>query len=225
MTLIDQPTAPTVSAAPQAATEAAAPVTVRRRTIDTVLIAAGIIVTAVLTAAGALLTWGSNFADDYVHDELSAQNIQFPDAATLQEDNPALVGYANAVVDTGGEAEAYAAYIDGHLTGIADGATYADLGTPEREARAALEAAQADGADEATVTELQATYDGISAQRNSLFKGETLRGLLLSTFAWSTIGRIAGIAALAAFVAAALMFMLVMLGIWHRGRTAPIAHQ
>ena len=128
------------------------------------------------------------------------QNIQFPDAATLEEDNPALLGYADAVVDTGGEAEAYATYIDGHLAVTADGATYADLGGPEREARAALEAAQAEGADDATVAELQAAFDEVSGQRNSLFKGETLRGLLLSTFAWSTIGRIAGIAAIAAFV-------------------------
>jgi hypothetical protein len=220
VTLLDQPSASPVSPAEVSAASSAPAVTIRRRTIDTVLVAAGIVVTAVLIAAGALLTWGSNFADDYVHDELSAQNIQFPDAATLEEDNPALVGYAGAVVDTGGEAEAYASYIDGHLAGIADGATYADLGGPEREARAALDAAQAESADEATVADLQATYDEVSGQRNSLFKGETLRGLLLSTFAWSTIGRIAGIAAIVSFVAAGLMFVLVMLGVWHRQRTA-----
>ena len=223
VTLIDQSPTPTVSAQQPEAAEVSSTVTVRRRTVDTVLIAAGIVVTAVLIAAGALLTWGSNFAGDYVHDELSAQNIQFPDAATLEEDNPALVGYADAVVDTGGEAEAYATYIDGHLAATADGATYADLGGPEREARAALEAAQDEGADEATVAELQAAYDEVSGQRNSLFKGETLRGLLLSTFAWSTIGRIAGIAAIAAFVAGGLMLVLVLLGVWHRGRTAPSA--
>jgi hypothetical protein len=196
-------------------------VVIRRRTIDIVLTAAGVVVTAVLIAAGVLLTWGSNFAEDYVHDELVSQNIQFPDAATLEEDNPALVGYADAVVDTGPEAEAYATYINGHLQGIAEGATYADMGGPEREARTALETAQAEGADEATVAELQGTYDEISGQRNSLFKGETLRGLLLSTFAWSTIGRIAGIAAVFAFVAAALMTVLVVLGVVHLTRNRP----
>ena len=190
-------------------------VVIRRRTIDLVLSAAGVVVTAVLIAAGVLLTWGNNF----VHDELAAQNIQFPDAETLAEDNPALVGYADAVVDTGSEAEAYATYINGHLEGIADGATYADLSGPEREARTALENAQAEGADEATVAELQTTYDEISGQRNTLFKGETLRGLLLSTFAWSTIGRIAGIAAVVAFVAAGLMAVLTVFGFIHFGRT------
>ena len=218
MTLVDQPT-PTARDDTRSGSSDSA-ITIRRPTIDTVLITAGLVVTAVLLVAGALLTWGSNFAEDYVHDELSAQNIQFPDLATLQEDNPALVGYADAVVDTGPEAEAYAAYIDGHLAGIADGATYADLGGPERQARAALEAAQAAGSDDATVADLQATYDEISGQRNSLFKGETLRGLLLSTFAWSTIGRIAGVAAMVVLVAAAVMLVLVVLGEWHRRRAA-----
>ena len=63
---------------------------------------------------------------------------------------------------------------------------------------------------------LQATVDELAGQRDSLFRGETLRGLLLSTFAWSTIGRIAGIAAIAAFVAAAAMVVLVVLGVVHR---------
>ena len=195
-------------------------IVVRRRTIDTVLIAAGIVVTIVLFAAGALLTWGSNFADDYVGDELSSQNIFFPDAASLEEEGrDDLLQYADEQVTTGAEAEAYASFIDGHLEGIADGATYADLGGPQSEARAALAAAQEAGEDEATIAELQGTVDELTGQRDSLFRGETLRGLLLSTFAWSTIGRIAGIAATVAFVAAAAMTVLVILGVVHRLRS------
>ena len=61
--------------------------------------------------------------------------------------------------------------------------------------------------------------DEISAERDSLFRGETLRGLLLSTFAWSTIGDIAFIASVVAFVASAVMFVLVVGGLFHlRGR-------
>jgi hypothetical protein len=194
-------------------------IVVRRRTIDTILIAAGFVVTAVLAAAGVLLTWGSNFAEDYVSDELTSQHIFFSDAASLQEEGrDDLVKYADEQVTTGQEAEAYASFINGHLEGVADGATYADLGGPEREARAALQEAQDSGADEATVAELQANYDEISGQRQTLFRGETLRGLLLSTYAWSTIGRIAGIAAIFAFVAAGVMAVLVALGLVHRLR-------
>ena len=219
---------PTNGSAPAPVAPSPPPVTdavvIRRRTIDTVLIAAGIVMTAVLAVAGALLTWGSNFADDYVGDELSSQNIFFPDAASLEEEGrDDLVQYADEQVTTGAEAEAYASFINGHLEGIADGATYADLGGPQSEARAALAAAQEAGEDEATIAELQGTVDEISGQRESLFRGETLRGLLLSTFAWSTIGRIAGIAATVAFVAAGMMLVLVVLGLVHRFRSPKAA--
>ena len=129
-------------------------IVIRRRTVDTLLIVAGIVVAAVLVVAGALLTWGSNFAEDYVSDELTAQNIFFPDQAALEEDGRAdLVKYAGEQVTTGAEAEAYASFIDGHLADIADGATYADLGGPEREANAAVTEAQESGADEATIAD------------------------------------------------------------------------
>jgi hypothetical protein len=196
-------------------------ITIHRRRVDSLLIVAGVVVAAVLVVAGALLTWGSNFADDYVEDELTAQNIFFPDQESLEgQGRTDLVQYADEQVTTGAEAEAYASYIDGHLADIAGGATYADLGGPERAAEAAVAEAQENGADEATIGELQTTADELSAQRDSLFRGETLRGLLLSTFAWSTLGRIAGIAAVVAFVAAGVMLVLVALGFVHRHRAA-----
>jgi hypothetical protein len=191
-------------------------VAVNRRTIDRVLVGLGAVVAVVLVAAGGLLTWGANFSDDYVHDELASQNIAFPPAAALTEDGRTdLLRFAGATVDTGAEAEAYASYINGHLEAIADGQTYADLGASERAATAALATAQADGSTPAEVAALQAEADKLAGQRNTLFKGETLRGLLLSAFAWSTVGRIAGIAAMVAFAAAAAMVVLVALGARH----------
>ena len=191
----------------------------RRRTIDSILIGVGAVATVAFLVAGALLMWGSGFAADYVGDELSSQNISFPPAAALEEDGRQdLLDHAGDAVDTGPEAEAYASYIDGHLQEVAGGATYADLGTPEREATAAVAAAEAEGADEATLAELEADATAISGQRNTLFKGETLRGLLLTAYAWSTVGRIAGLAAIAAFVAGGVMLVLVVLGLRHHHR-------
>jgi hypothetical protein len=191
-------------------------VAVRRRTIDTVLTAAGAVFALVLVAAGGLLTWGANFSEDYVRDELSSQNISFPPAAALEEEGRTdLVKFADAKVDTGVEAEGYASFIDGHLAAIADGQTYADLGTPERAANAAVEEAKVSGAPASEIEALEGEAAAISGQRNSLFKGETLRGLLLSAFAWSTVGRIAGIAATIAFVGAAAMVVLVAFGVRH----------
>ena len=65
---------------------------------------------------------------------------------------------------------------------------------------------------------MQTKVDTISGQRDSLFKGETLRGLLLSSYAWATVGQIAGIAAIVAFVAAAVMAALVVAGLVHERR-------
>ena len=93
------------------------------------------------------------------------------------------------------------------------------LEDPEFTIKQALIVTPYPGASAEEVAALQAEYDTISGQRSTLFKGETLRGLLLSTYAWSTVGNIAGIAAIVAFVAAGLMLVLVVLGVVHFART------
>ena len=199
-------------------------VALSRRSIDAVLIGFGVVATAVFAVAGGLLTWGNNFSDDYVTKELSSQNITFPSAAELTaQGRTDLLEFADARLDTGVEAEGYASFINGHLQGIADGATYADLGVTESAAKADVTAAVAAGKSQAEIDDLQATADSITGQRNSLFKGETLRGLLLSAYAWSTVGMIAGIAAIGAFVAAGIMAILVGFGVVHHRRTPKTA--
>ncbi|MDY7100283.1 MAG: hypothetical protein S0880_03765 [Actinomycetota bacterium] len=189
---------------------------IRRRTIDTVLIALGVVVAIVLAVAGGLLAWGAGFASDYVADELGSQQIFFPDAESLEgQGRDDLVEYAGEQVTTGEQAEAYASYIGGHLEGTADGMSYAEMSGPQRAAQAELTAAIDAGAPEDEIAELQATVDEMDAQRDTLFRGETLRGLLLSTYAWSTIGQIAQIASVVAFIAAAVMAVLVAAGFVH----------
>ncbi len=214
---------PPAAAVPAADAE---PIVITRTRVDRILIGFGLLAAVVLAVAGGLLTWGSNFANDYVTDELSSQQITFPSAEALtNEGRTDLLPYAGEFVDTGKEAEAYASYIDGHLQNVADGQTYSQLGAVERAANAAVAEAVAAGEPQATIDELQATADEVTAQRNTLFKGETLRGLLLSAFAWSTIGTIAGIAAIVLFVAAAVALVLVVAGVWHlrRMRTPNVA--
>lgn len=197
------------------------PIPVTRRRIDHLLVGAGAVVAAVLVVAAGLLTWGSNFAQDYVGDELSAQAITFPNAATLTEEGRTdLLGFAGEQLTTGDGAEAYASYIGGHLEDVADGMTYAELGGPARAASAAASEAEANGAPADEVASLQAEAAALNGQRDTLFKGEMLRGTLLNAFAWSTIGRIAGIAATVAFVGAAVMALLAAAGVVHLRRTA-----
>ena len=214
-TITRDPLVTTPETDPQPA-PAEATVALKRRTIDSVFVGVGAVLVVVLAVAGGLLMWGANFSKDYVNDELTSQNIAFPPAAVLQEQGRTdLVPFAGHAVNTGPEAEAYASFINGHLEAIADGATYADLGAPEGVANTAVETATANGASATEIAALQDKADGITAQRNTLFKGETLRGLLLSAFAWATVGRIAGFAAFAAFAAAGLMLVLVALGLRH----------
>jgi hypothetical protein len=189
-----------------------------RRSIDKVLIGFGVIAAIVFAAAGALLTWGANFADDYVHDELSSQRVFFPDEASLREEGrDDLVKYADQQVTTGAEAEAFASLVAGHMEGIADGKTYAEI--DDRGAAQAVVDARESGASEAEVAKLQATADELKAQRDSLFRGETIRGLLLSSYAWGTIGGIAAIAAWVAFAGAIVMAALVVAGLVHLRRS------
>ena len=197
--------------------EASPEIHLRRRTIDRVLIGIGTVAAIVFAAAGGLLMWGSNFAEDYVHDELSSQNVTFPTADELREEGrDDLLGYAGQDVTTGDQAEAYASYIDGHLEGIAGGQTYSQI--DDRGAAQAVVDAEEAGASADEVAELQATADELRTQRDSLFRGETLRGLLLTSFAWATVGEIAGIAAWVAFAAAVVMAALVVAGLLHLRR-------
>ena len=122
------------------------------------LIGFGVVATAAFVVAGGLLMWGHNFSSDYVGDELSSQNITFPSAAELTEEGRTdLVQFADQQLDTGTEAEAYASFINGHLEGIADGATYADLGATESAAKADVTAAVDAGQPQAQIDALQAT--------------------------------------------------------------------
>ena len=192
-------------------------VTVTRRRVDYILIWLGVAAAAVLLIAGFLLNWGSNFAEDYVSDELSAQNISFPpEDALVAQGRDDLAQYGGMQVTTGEQAEAYASYIEGHVENIAGGLTYAEI--PDREARAAVVTAIEEGAPAEEIAELQATADELTSQRDSVFRGEMLRGALLNTYAWSVIGRIAGIAAVVAFITAGVMFLLVAAGVVHLRR-------
>jgi hypothetical protein len=201
------------STAPQAEPEKV--VKIDRRTVDRILIGLGVVIAVVLAVAGGLLTWGANFSNDYVYDELSSQNIFFPpEEALLAEGRDDLVQYAGEQVTTGRHAEAYASFIDGHLPEL----TYAEQGAGERAARAAVAEAEEAGAPEEEIQALRDEAAQITQQRDTTFKGETLRGLLLSAYAWSTIGQISGLAAIAAFIGSGLMFVLVIMGLVHLRR-------
>ncbi len=140
--------------------------------------------------------WGATFTSGYVHDELLAQKIMFPPAtspaiASLPAaDRQAMAQYAGQPLDNGAKAETYANhFIAVHLREAAGGKTYAQ--------ESAL--AMANPKD----TKLAATVQ-------TLFRGETLRGLLLNAWGWGTVATIALYAAIGLTVAAVAVFLALL---------------
>ncbi|MEH0844436.1 hypothetical protein V6U81_18810 [Micromonospora sp. CPCC 205711] len=195
----------------------------KRRTLDLLFSIGGLGLTVLLLVAGIVLTTNANFANDYVRDQLGAQHITFKSADTLTDEEKkadCLVEYAGKPMTTGKQAECYAnQFIGLHLKSIADGKTYADLGQPQSALKAQVE--QATKTNDPALADLQKQLADVSAQRDTVFKGETLRGLLLTSYGFSEFGRKAGQAALVVFIGAALLLLLSLAGLVHAFRTPP----
>lgn len=170
-----------------------------RKSWDTLISGAGAVVAAVLMVVGVLAIVGGNFAHSNVRDRLAPENISFPPAAAMTAEERAEVGlFAGAKVDTGTEAEAFSRYIGGHLAAINDGKTYSETSS----------AARAEGLDPKVAAELQGKAD-------TLFKGETLRSILLNTYGWWTVGTITLFAGYALAGAGLVLALLAALGFRH----------
>jgi len=191
----------------------------RRRRFDGIVSAVGVGLTVFLLVAAALLNWGYSFANQSVTDQLSAQKITFPAAdsdglkALPEEDRKFIEPFAGLPLTTGEQAKAYAMhYIGSHVKNIAGGKTYSEV---SGEALAKSAQAKANPNDTALAEEA-ATLMG---QRQTLFMGETLKGLLLNAFAFWQVGQIAMYAALACLVGGLLMLILTIMGYAHLRRT------
>lgn len=189
----------------------------KRRTLDILFSVGGLVLAGLLLAAGLVLTSNANFANNYVRSQLSQQNITFKTANTLTEEekkSACLVQYAGQKLTTGKQAECYAnEFIGLHLKSIANGQTYADLGEPQSKLR--TQVTQAQQTNDPNLPNLQKQLADVSSQRDTVFKGETLRGLLLTSYGFSEFGAKAAQAATVAYLAAALMALLAAAGFVH----------
>jgi hypothetical protein len=173
-----------------------------RRMIDKLLTAGGLLMAVVLLVAGGLLVWAHTFVDNEIHNQLAAEQIYFPAAnspSVAGDQFKAMRQYGGQQLTTGAQAEVYADhFIAIHLKTIGGGKTYSQLSA------------------EATA---DPTNTALAAQVATVFKGETLRGLLLNAYAFGTMATIALIAAIAAFIAAVGMLGLSALGFLHIRRS------
>ncbi|MEX0664666.1 MAG: hypothetical protein WD598_07825 [Acidimicrobiia bacterium] len=193
----------------------------QRRTIDLMVSGAGLMLAVVLIVFGVYFNDRYQFADNNVRDQLSEQRIFFTEKGQLSEEElqqPGVVKYAGQLVDDGEKARVYAdEYIGLHLEEIADGKTYAELGGPQFALRDQVTKAQE--TNDPALPELQAQLDEITGQRDTLFKGETLRGVLLTTYGFWQFGQEAQLAMYVSFAASAILLALVGFGVVHAMRT------
>ncbi len=200
----------------------------KRRTLDILFSVGGMLMAVVLLSIGLVLTSNSTFANDYVTTQLSEQNITFKTADTLTAEErqaTCLVDNAGLALTTGKQAECYAnEFIGLHLKSTANGQTYAEIGVPQSELRAKVAAAEK--SNDPALSDLRDQLAAVTAQRETLFKGETLRGLLLTSYGFSEFGRKADQGATAAYFAAALLALLSAAGLVHAfttPKTVPFA--
>jgi len=185
----------------------------KRKNFDKIVTAVGFGLTVFLFITAGLLNWGATFASDSVKSQLDNQNISFPAAEAMPEaTKDKLAKWAEVKVTTGEMARDYSdLYIWEHMKGSA----IAAIGKP------------------ATYSEVSGMYMGLvrggstdTAQiaklgelRETLFMGNTLRGMLLEAYAFGTLGVIAGYSAIAALVGGVLMLLLSIAGLMHLRRT------
>ena len=173
-----------------------------RKAVDRVFILLGTAMVAVLIVVGGLAWYGYHFATNSVRTELAQQKVFFPPkgspalAALPEADQKEVNKYAGQQLLDGQQAKVYANnFINVHLQEVAGGKTYAEVST--------------EAMKDPTNAKLQ-------VQKATLFQGETLRGLLLgSGYAYWTFGMIAKFVAIAAFIGAGVMAILVWLGLAH----------
>jgi hypothetical protein len=171
---------------------------------DMIVSGAGAVVAIALIVIGTAAVYGGNFGRDNVQERLSPEKVVFPplDAMSPAEQQE-LGSFAGHTVDTGPEAEAFSRYIGGHLAEVNDGKTYSETSAAARE----------EGLDPKTAADLQAKAD-------TLFKGETLRSILLNAYGWWTVATIALYVGFALIVAGLMLAILSILGFRHARRSS-----
>ncbi|MEY4419001.1 MAG: hypothetical protein RIR15_323 [Actinomycetota bacterium] len=185
----------------------------RRKTFDKIVTFVGFALSVFLLVLAGLLNWGATFAQDSVKSQLENQNIAFPAAEAMPPaTKDQLSKWAGMQVTKGEMAKDYAdLYIWEHMKAAAT----AVMGKPATysEVSAAYMTATRGGSTDA------AQVQKLSDLRDTLFMGNTLRGMLLEAYAFGTLGVIAGYAAIACFVGGILFLILGIAGLMHIRRT------
>jgi hypothetical protein len=220
-----------------------------RRALDLLFASGAAAIAVLMVVLGFVLADQASFAEDYVKEQLGEQKITFATAEELKKDeeNPAnaeykkitqwkegsscLNEYAGKAMTTGKMAECYGNYyigmhmartaaltkVDGQNMGW-DGQTYATLGTVRTDLSAKIAAAKtANNTDEAA--KLQKQLDAATSLRSTMQTGETLRGLLLTSYGFSIFGDKAALASTVCYLGAVVLVIIAAGGFVHAAMT------
>jgi hypothetical protein len=169
-------------------------------------------VAVILLAAGGLLMWGSAYVHNTVQGQLASQQIFFPPKAAFAHAKagteitpnmiPLVSQYAGEQLLTGQQAEAYADhFIAQHIYDMSGGKTYSQL--------------SAESIAQPKNTQLTGLV-------STVFKGETLRSMLLNAYGWWKVSQITYIASIVAFSAGGLALAGGIFGLAFTRKTRPV---
>lgn len=164
--------------------------------------------------------WKADVVKSFNGDTAAAEKFIADNKLVAEADNACLVANAGKLMTTGKQAECYANnYIRLHVKdgSIIDGKsyTYATMGPVARAAGKAVADAKAANANDPKIADLQAKATAINAQRETQFKGESLRGLLLTSYGFSIFGEKAALAATVALLAGLVLLLASLAGLVH----------
>jgi hypothetical protein len=180
-----------------------------RKVLDVITTTGGVVIVVVLVVAGGLLTWGHSFATTNVRNQLAQQQISFPPQAAFAHPKagteitpsmiPSVSKYAGQPLLTGQQAKVYANdFIAVHLSEMPYGGVYSKISAAAQKNKTSVP---------------------LKTLEQTSFQGTTLRGLLLEAYGFSVIGTVMLFGAIASFLAAIFMSVLIGLGLWHARRT------
>src|SRR5215469_15788293 len=187
--------------------------TMRRNSSSPLLAAVSAALAGVLLIAGGLLLWGSAYVHNTVQGQLASQQITFPAAGAFAHPKagteitpnmiPSVSQYAGQQLLTGQQAEAYADhFIAVHIANMTGGKTYAQLSA------------------QAMTQPGNAKLQGEVA---TVFKGESLRSMLLNAYGWWKVSQITYIAALAMLGLGTISVLAGLFGLTRTRRQQPAA--
>ena len=167
-----------------------------KKTVHYVFIRLNLVIMTFLLVLSGLFWYGYSFVTNSVRDELISQKIFFPEKGSASFDPTEYADiqkYAGEQVDNGPKAKAYAdSFIKKHLEKIGGGKTYSEISA----------ASLADPTNEA-----------LAQQTQLMFRGTTLRGMLLTSgYGYWTMGIIAMYMSIAALIGAGIIAIYILLG-------------